>query len=553
MPLERTDDKTIANKKGWFRHLVWIVSILILIMLAVFIIAVVRLVPSVIRQEIERGLSEFCEGAVEIESVEADYSGQIHLGGIKFYDKAKREWLFVEKVKADLANWPGLSPVITEIEIEGVGLQILAAEGKFILPPVHLSQQSAAPSSKPDVRKLTITKAAIAIVDTQGSKTVYDNLTLSAFRKDSIYEFLLNRVSAESSEIFHAEGKVNYENLNLDASLQINHRFTKSEMITVLTALNMPGVSAEGKLVADLKIAGRLNEPSGLQSSGNIKFNDFVLYVKDKVLANDVVATAKLESQRISFDELSAVVCNGPVNGSIYIEAKQNQPIEFGGQFLAQKMSFVELTSILGGPGRKATKGSVTLNYNFTAKGSGLQGISGDGQIFLDDADISVFPVIPHIFSAAGLIKLDPLRMADAECMFSMAGPVVKINSAHIANPYAAIAAEPGGTIDLQTKRVEMYVKAVPLEKIDSLIRQVPVIDIVFNLKDKLTRLYIRGNWSDPPAKLITKRPIEDIKEGTVGFLQDVLKNGGQISQAMLKGFGVFFKAPANSNKKNKN
>jgi len=522
-------------------------------MLVVLIIAFVRLVPGIIRREVERGLSEFCEGPVEIESVEASYSGQIHLGGIKFYDKAKREWLFVEKVKADLANWPGLSPVITEIEIDGVGLQILAADGKIFLPPVRLSERSVSPNKKLDVRKLTITKAAIAIVDTQGSKTVYDNLALSAIRKDSIYEFRLSRASAESSEIFIAEGRINFENLNLDASLQMKHRFTKEEMITALTALNMPGVSGEGNVAAELSITGRLNEPSGLQSSGDVKFDEFVLFVKDKVLASNLVTTAKLDGQRLSFDEFSAVVCNGPVNGSIYIEAKQNQPRKFGGQFLAQKMNFVELTSILGDPGKKATKGLVTLNYNFTAEGGGLQSISGDGQFFLDDADITVFPIIPHIFSNIGLAKLDLLMMADAECIFSMAGPIVKIRSAHIANLYAAVVAEPGGTINLQTKRVEMYVKAVPLEKIDSLIRRVPVINIVFNLKDKFTRLYIRGNWSDPPAKLITKRPIEDIREGTVGFLQDVVKNGGQISQAMLKGFGVLFKAPANSNKKNKN
>jgi hypothetical protein len=178
-----------------------------------------------------------------------------------------------------------------------------------------------------------------------------------------------------------------------------------------------------------------------------------------------------------------------------------------------------------------------------------LNSLSGYGSIFLDDADITVLPIIPYIFSNIGLAKLDPLRMADVECIFSMAGPVMKIQDAHIANPYAAIVAEPGGTINLQTKQVEMYVRAVPLEKVESIIRQLPILDIFFNLKDKLTRLYIKGNWSAPPTQLITKRPIDDIKEGTVGFLQDVVKNGGQISQAMLEGFGLVFKAPANSKK----
>ena len=768
---EQTENKINVHKKGRLRRLVGIIGCFILLILVFLVIAKVWLVPGIIRREVKKVLSKFCEGSVEIESVEANLSGQVYLKGINFYDEISRKWLFVEEVKANLADWPGLSPVITEIEIDGVGLQILAADGKIFLPPVRLSERSVSPNKKPDLRKLAITKAAITIIDTRGSKTVYDNFTLSAFRKDGIYELLLNRASAESSEIFIAEGSVNFENLNLDASLQMKHRFTKEEMIPALTALNMPGVSgegnvaaelsvkgcvkkpillqptgtilfsdwtvesenkvlskfdttievtaqgislddlavqdanglewlsaktsrltfenwpglrpvlaeieteglalqirlvdgklrlpvelssnksvgsksdyfdfkklvvrnasfgladhrgskidcdylslqpagqkgfydilltckgpeergrislkgvvnpassevrlslemdrtakkqetavvfaalgmpqasAEGKLVADLRIAGRLNEPSELQLNGSAKFDEFVVFVKDKVLANNLFTIAEVKEHLLRFDEFNAVVCNGPVEGSIYIESKQNRLIRLSGQFLGRKMNFVELTSILGEGGKKATKGSVTLKYNFTAAGGDMKSLSGYGSIFLDDADITVLPIIPYIFNNIGLAKLDPLRMADVECIFSTAGPVVKIQSAHIANPYAAIVAEPGGTIDLQTKQVEMHVNAVPLEKIESIIRQLPILDIFFNLKDKLTRLYIKGNWSDPPTKLITKRPIEDIKEGTVGFLQDVVKNGGQISQAMLKGFGVIFGAPANSKK----
>ncbi len=768
---KQTDNKINIGKKGRLRRFIGVIGCFILLILVILVIAKVWLVPDIIRREVKKVLSKFCEGSVEIGSVEANLAGQVYLKGINFYDEISHRWLFVDEVKAELADWPGLSPVITEIEIDGVGLQILAADGKIFLPPVRLSERSVSPNKKPDLRKLAITKAAITITDTRGSKTVYDDFTLSAFRKDGIYELLLNRASAGSSEIFRAEGRVNFENLNLDASLQMKHRFIKEEIIPVLTALNMPGVSgegnvaaelsvkgcikkpillqpagtilfsdwtieseneviskfgttievtdqglslddlavrdanglewlsaktskltfenwpglrpvlteieteglalqaclvdgklrlpvelssnisvgsksdyfnfkklvvrnasfgladrrgskmdcdylslqpagqegfydilltckgpeergrislkgvvnpvsseaeltlemdhtaqkqemavvfaalgmpqasAEGKLVADLRIAGRLNEPSELQLNGSAKFDEFVLFVKDKVLVNNLYTIAEVKEHLLSFDKFNAVVCNGPVEGSVYIESKQNRLIRLSGQFLGRKMNFVELTSILGEGGKKATKGSVTLKYNFTAAGSDLKSLSGYGSIFLDDADITVLPIIPYIFSNIGLAKLDPLRMADVECIFSMAGPVVKIQSAHIANPYAAIVAESGGTINLQTKQVEMYVNAVPLERIESIIRQLPILDIFFNLKDKLTRLYIKGNWSEPPTKLITKRPIEDIKEGTVGFLQDVVRNGGQISQAMLKGFEVIFKAPANSKK----
>jgi len=264
------------------------------------------------------------------------------------------------------------------------------------------------------------------------------------------------------------------------------------------------------------------------------------------VLASNLATSALVQNRRFDFETFKGIACNGEINGSLYIEAKPNQPIEFSGQFFGQKMSLMDLTSVLGGPGRKATKGSVTLHYNFATNGSDLQSLRGDGQILLDDADMTIFPVIPYIFRTMGLAKLDPLKMSDAECTFSMTGPVVKIKSAHVANPFGAVEAEPGGTINLETGHVEMYVMAVPLRQIDILARRIPFVDIFFNLKDKLTRFYIRGYWSAPPTMLITKTPVEDIKEGTIGFLKDVARNGGQFSQEMLRRFRALLRVTQN-------
>lgn len=548
MLTKRSDDKTLTDKKSCLRRLVWIVSSLILVMLVILIIATVWLVPGVIRKEVERGLSRFCEGPVEIDIFKVNYSGRLYLEGIKFFDKAKRQWLYAEKVNATFANWPSFNPVITEVEINGLSLQVSVVDEKFILPLAHPTQRSSGPNNRFDLSKLTIKEVAITITDAQGSENVYDNIMFSAIRSDSVYDILLSRLISESSETLLTEGTFNNQNLNFDISLEVKHQFSKTEMSLLFTAMNMREVSAEGHLVADLTITGYLNDLLGIQSSGIVYFNECVLFINDKVLAKNLATVAKLDGHSLKIDKFSGLVCNGPVSGSLFIEAKQNQPMEFRGRFLAQRMSFVELTSILGGHGREATKGSVTLNYNFTAKGSDLENLSGDGQILLDDADISVIPVIPFLFNAMGLAQLDTLKMSDAECTFSMAGPVVTITNAHIANPLAAIEAEPGGTINFQTGDLDMYVMAVPLRQIETLARRIPFADIVFNLKDRLTRFYIRGHWSSPPTELVTKTPIKDITEGTIGFLQDVVQNGGQFGQEMLKGFRALFPVKENKN-----
>lgn len=987
MPVERADNKTLTDKKGRLRHLVLRVGGLVVIILAILIIAAVWLIPGVIRKEVEQGLSRFCEGPVEIDIFKVSYSGRLHLEGVKFFDKARRQWLYAEKVDATFANWPSFNPVITEVEIDGLDLRFLVADEKFTYLLAHPNQQSSGSNNRFDLDKLTIKEAAITITDAQGSENVYDNIMFSAIRKNNIYEFLLSRLISESSETLLAEGTFNHHSLDFDISLEVKHQFSKAEMNLTFTALNMrevsaegnlaanltvtgslreparlqqkgtiqlrnwaietdsaeaknilntdlefqssglrlgnlsisdsngvewlstnevalglknwpglqpvltdidiselkletslvngrlkipatwpvsgteqaknkhldlqkltiqdafigiaapnnpritfdklglqftrrqdlydirftrttsadaneltakatfypktsdieislqsemtvgtaemtavlsalniphfstqgilaadltvvgclkqpetlqpegliklrdwvtyskdgtvsnslstdvrlngsklwlenlavrdandlewfsaktseitfenwpglrpvlkeieteglilkaylidgklglpvkfslsksvveqskfldlqklvvwnasigwadrpaskigcdylsvqpteqmgfydillmcskhqgsssmyikgwvnptnsevdlflemdysakkqetavvfaalgmPQTSAEGHLVADLTITGYLNDPLGIQSSGVADFNECILFINDKVLAKNLKTVAKFDGQSLQVDKLSGLVCNGPVDGMIFIEAKQNETPQLCGRFLAQRMSFVELTSIFGGPGREAKKGSVILNYNFTSQGRDLHSLSGDGQILLDDADISVIPVIPLIFNAMGLAQLDPLKMSDAECTFSTSGPTIKITSAHIANPFGAIEAEPGGTINLQTGRIKMYVMAVPLRQIETLARRIPFADIVFNLKDRLTRFYIRGHWSSPPAELITKTPVKDITDGTIGFLQDVVRNGGQFGQDMLKGFRALF------------
>jgi hypothetical protein len=548
MPSKQADTMT-AGKNGRINHYVLIIGGIIFLILMIFVIAQTWLVPSFIRKEFEKGLARFSEGPVEIDSAKVDYAGRVFLEGIRFYDKSQRQWMFAEEAKAAFADWPRIRPIVREIEFDRLNVQILYVDGKFALPLISPSRRLPGQTKRVDIHKFDIKEAVITIADAQGSKLVYDNLILSALRKNGNYEFSLKRPDSDKSETLLANGRVNIQDLDFNVSLQMKHKFTKVEMVLLFAALNKPQVSAEGFVSADLTMSGSLNELSGLQAKGIIDINECNLFIRDKVLASNLVAAAKLDGQRLDCDKFSAVVCNGLADGSLFLEAKQNQPLEFHGNFLGHEMSLVELTSVLAEPGRKANKGLVTLNCNFAAKSGGLQNLTGDGQIFLDDADITVFPVIPFLFNAMGLAKLDPLKMSDAECTFTMEGPVVKIKSAHIANPFAAVEFEPGGTINLQTGQVEMYAVAVPLKQIEDIARRVPFLDIFLNLKNKLTRFYIRGHWSSPPAKLITKTPIKDIKDGTIGFIRDVVRSGGQFGQEMLKGFGSLMPAGQNKSK----
>lgn len=520
----------------------WIVSVLILSILFITIIGHFWLIPAKVNWEIEQAFSKFWDGQVDIEGIEVNYFHPIHLAKVRFFNKAGRECIHTGKVKMIFEKWPSLHPVVTEIEIEKLCLKFFADDGKFTLPFINPFQQSPASKKKVDIRKLAIKDTEITVSDAEGSKTLYDNLQLLATKKENFYDFLLNRLGSAPPESLLAKGKIDSETLETELSLQMKHIVKKPEMALIFAALNISNLSADGKLEADLTVTGCLKEPSRLEPNGIASFDGWTLVKNDKIIANNLTTKVNVSNGRYILENITANVCEGSVTGSLFVEIRQNQPTEFSGQVLAQNISFVELTSTLGGPGEKATKGTVTLDYSFSGKGKDLQNLNGEGQIFLDDADISVIPIIPHLFRTIGLAQLEPLKMSDTECTFTTTGPVVNIKTAHISNRFAAIKAEPGGTINLKTKQINIYVKAVLLKQIDAIIKRVPIVNIIDNLKDKLTRLNIQGNWSDPPSKLIKKEPIKDIKEATVGFLQDVINSGGQITQEMHKRFGNFSK-----------
>ena len=464
------------------------------------------------------------------------------LENLAIRDANDREWLSARASEVTFENWPGLRPVLTEIEAEGLTLRGYVIDGKLRLPVEFSSSESVGLKSNTlNLQKLVVRNASIGMVDRPGSKMACDYLSLRPAEREGFYDILLTCSKPQEASRITLKGLVNPASTEIRLSLEMDHRAGKQATAVVFAALGMPQVSAEGNLTADLTLAGHLNEPLGLQSNGGIKFDECVLFFRDKVLAKNLATAGKLDGQSLNVDRFSAVVCSGQVSGSFHAELRQNKLMEFRGRILAVNVNFSEFTSVLAANANKAARGTFTASYDFTGQRNDLTVLNGKGLIFFDDADISVLPVIPQIFRFIGLSQHEPLKMSDAEAIFTTSGPVVTIQSGHISNRFAAIEFEPGGTVNVQTQKVDGYVVVAPLGQITRAVESLPIINIFANLKDKLARLHVKGRWSDTLAGLIKKEPIEDIRDGTVGFIQDVVRSGGQMSQAVLNKLGALF------------
>lgn len=539
MSLEQSTLKTSVHEKYLKRILFLFFGLILFFFLAAVIFSYL-LLPAIVRGKIERKVSALTGGSMEIEKVKAGYFSPFNIEGIKIFDQGKNQWMSIQKVKVDMNDWPGLSPTIRALEIDGLALQGHIENGRLSFPTPSLSSDSgSAGKGYGSFRKLQIRDVSLNLPGESISKISCDYLSAERSEREDFYDILLTKAGPEdlNKSGFQLKGIINPFSREIDISLKMDHAAIKNETVFIFTALGMPHVTGQGGLIADVNIAGNLNEPLTLQSTGDINFSQWGIYINDKLFAEKIAASASLNTEVIDFNMVSGTICQGPVKGSISAEIKQKKSLVFSGEFAAEKVNFKELSSFFGDPNSKTAKSTLDVTYSFTSESYDLQKLKGSGQILLDDADVTVIPVIPFLFNSLGLSRLDPVKLSDAECTFDTDGLILKIKSAHISNRVSAIQAEPGGTINMQTGDLDFYVVAVPIPLVSNIIENLPVADIIFNLKDKLTRLYVKGHWSSPPSELITKTPIKDIKEGTVGFLQDVVRNGGHFGQGMFRGF----------------
>ena len=455
------------------------------------------------------------------------------------------EWFGAKNARLTLANWPGRKPAVTQVEIEGPKLRTTVADGRqFAIPAWLPSRGTTDPNTgAPTLQRLTVRDASIAIEDVNGPRAVFDRLWLNAVRgAETAYDITAARRGPNDSNAVAVKGLVNLASSQAKLSLTADCVTGKQETAIAFAAIGLPRYAAQGRVIADMTLSGELNKPFGLQANGSVTVDGCTLFLKEGTLVDELVGTAKFDGRSVDVEQFEAAMCKGRVSGYFHADANEEKRITFRGRALAVNVNFPELISVLTAKAQETKIGTFTASYDCTGQRNGANTFDGEGLMFFDDADISVLPGIPQIFASAGLSQYEPLRMSDAEAAFKTSGSLITIETGHISNNFAGVEFEPGGTIDLHARQIDGYVVAAPLSQIAGAVEGLPVIRIFAHMKDKLMRLRVKGNWADPPGKLITKEPVKDLKESTVGFVQDVVKGSGQFGKSMLDKIGGLFK-----------
>ena len=540
--------------KKLFRRLGIVLVVLAAGIVSAGLIAKYWIIPGIIAAEIESAAAEQWDGQVKVGAVEFSYFAPILIRNIDFRDRAQRLWLHIGSVELALRNWPGVSPVLTAVDVHEVEVSMHVIDGRLDLP-IRKQEEPPSPVDMDryvDIQRLNIQDISCTVVDDQSHRATWVFRQFEAIKQPGgVYRVSLTSPPdaehgpAGGGQTISLDGSVDHKTYDADLVLHGNLSADRSRMAALLSVMNVDVIKAiDGRLRSDrARLRGRLDAPGLWRLSGQIDLKGFQFEGRYGHLAKELDCAMTLDGRTIRITRFNANGCGGTVTASGQADIDAGWTVTYRGMLDATNVNVPMLTETVTGPDNKAQRGALSLRVKYSGVGSSIQ---GSGLLGLDNADVMTLSIFAEVFKRMNLGNNDQLRKSDVRAAFTFNGPQVTIEHGRLANPLSAIDVERGGKINVQTRQLDLHVMGVPLKAVEDILN-LPIVNILSepfrNLRNKLIRLRVRGDWSASPSTLITKQPVEDVSKGTVGFFKDVAKSGGKLGKGALKIVDDVFRA----------
>jgi hypothetical protein len=461
--------------------------------------------PELVKDRLADQLGDRWNGTVEIDRVQLSLEGSQQISGIRLLDRRGRTWLDVKEITADLGPMRGLSPSIRVLEIDTPQLVLHVDRGQLRIP---LRRQVHAETEKKKARG-----------------GLFDDLQNLRVRQPSIR---IVEHDVEPLPPTDVPGPLErLELLRLHGSMDVKGEY---ELHLEPHPTNVLSVDASLRL-EDVRIRD-LRALIGMEPLG---------YAPDPL----TIERLEIPIIRLSEDRLDVPrVRIHTGEGRFYAMGWLKFPGE-GGEWeydISAVWDDIDAATLYDAvdPRQSVDQGRAKGLAEVDGLGGGWAGMDFKGQVFFDEADLEESWLIAEILRTLNAPLAQIQGGSDLKLTFRIRDGVMELLQGHYGSNLAAIAVQPGGTVDLRDGQMDFYVLAGLLRNL----RGIPVVNWFTNLAGNLTRLRVKGHWSEPPAALIRKEPVGDIGEGTVGFFRDVIKTGGELADIVVGLGSVFQEEP---------
>ncbi len=488
-------------------------------------------VPSKLKPSLITEINKFWDGNVNVKSAHLDFSGNLQVERLILYDKKWRTWATAQNVEIQLADYPGPKPYPTIITISKMHVT-MHTDNHDITAPFIKTKRNGEPIR---IRKFDIQKLDLSIKTPVGKEVFASDLYLAVAFGDDKIDFsavgpkgIKGKADAECSGRFdQSEGRLRY---NLEYENQLSRKHIK----IMLHLAELPGTfTGEGKVKTIMSADGLLNDRKSLRPKGNIEFINCNIFLNDIIAASQANGDFEFSPDHFESRNISAVIAGGDFEARIFGGPDQSYQMHYQGLAKAVNVSLPKLAEALQSK-NKPKKGVMAASLDFTLVPQEKPSLLGNGTLAIDEADVISIPLVSGIFNIAGLKDINPGYLSDVKIDYSIVDELVTIENGEIANSLAAVKVQQGGVVDLQKKYIDCYVIVLPLKNVSGVLNAIPVVNLFSRLSDDLTRLRVKGNWEEPPSKLISKQPVEDIGNATLEFFKNTAESGGEFAEAII-------------------
>ncbi len=537
---DQTSDTSGKTRSGAGRRWLKRLGIALAVVVVLAVVGKYWAIPAIIESVAASQLDSYWDGDARLDGVAFDYVGRVRMDELALRDRQDRPWGLARGVTVDF-SYTQAAP--TRVHVTELLLTAHAEDGQFPLP-LKLPKTDQPLPDMLELPDVVIERIVLAVADDQGNTAQIPGQATLTREGDA---YLINVKLAETPDApqLALAGTMDGRTRELDVKVTADAQLAPTT--TEILARGLPGKifrNAGGQLLADVRVTGPADQPGKIRADGTAQLDDGVVRAVRGTVAEslNIALTLKGRTATIADGRGTAAVCDGLANfsGEVTFD-EQNNPL-YSLSLNAGPVSVPKMAQRLGQE-YEGTTGLASVQGSVFGQGWSWQGVNGNGTVFLDDTDLGTVPVITQLYDY--LKQLDRALTGstatnDLHAKFEMRGPRIKLITAEIGNPvYAARVQEttPPGWVDLQQQTVDMHVVLIPVRQLNQRLGNLPLVGLLVRLRENLTRVRIQGKWSDPPAELIHKEPLTDLKEGTVAFVKGITQTGGQLGQGVLSIF----------------
>jgi len=482
-PTQVTQDAAPARerkRRSLLSRLARLVIYLALIAAIALVAVKFYVAPMVIADQVEKSLGEYCLGPVKVGGVEFNYFGPIRAYGLVLRNQAGDKWMDADLVTVELEDWPGLRPRVTKLTFRRPNVTIYQGE-----PSPFTSPADPEPMDLFDLRDVLVDGATLTLVRPDGQRESLESVRISGSLREG--EWL------------------------------IDGKFGESESAHILTGRAQKHAREDGSTVTEF--TGLVTLPSGKAS-----------------ITADVASPADPARKLTASLEVIADTFGGAANCQVDAVVPADGSPRINIKLVAGQMD-LEAMSAAWRFDEPLDGRLVSLQVSASLTSAGLEGATANGLVVLDDVLVRPDSILDTILLA---ISPDSIAHdhADVQAVFSLDGPVVTIHSGSVGYELIALDIEPGSTINLDTRELNGEVVVVVMKEVSHLLGMLPMMSILADMGDDLTRSRVTGPWDAPEVLPI---PMGRLAGRTVQMIRGFGSPGGLMFAPMQ---GIFNALP---------